>query len=252
MKLSQIIAEASLPLWEFSYPEYEHDPTPKVVVLGSYVHPETGNKLMMGINTRLLNTQEAIRLVGLVNDLATIKDGRIRAKYLRVRASKIFNTAYRTYDLSKVAQIEKSTISSKGPSKKSDVVTPKATVDNKKPVQSELKTPSKPLEAPTLDQDLAKSKTSPVKEKPQSTPYINTPLQKPIDPIEDPLSNTSDKTAQQVDTNKSTGDTNVGNPEKVQKKTQRSPRGLDSLSKRPKDAVQRSDSTVSDLENEEY
>ena len=110
MKLSQIIAEASLPLWEFSYPEFQHDPTPKVVVLGTYVHPETGNKLMMGINTRLLNTQEAMRLIGLINDLATIRDGRIRAKYLRIRASKIFDTAYRTYNLSKVSKIKKSTI----------------------------------------------------------------------------------------------------------------------------------------------
>lgn len=247
MKLSQIISEASLPLWEFSYPEYEHDPTPKVIVLGTYVHPETGNKLLMGINARLLNTQQAVQMVGMVNDLTKIKDGRIRVKYLRTRASRIFDTAYRTYDLNKMSMIDKSTISNKGPAKKTEPVKQQTSIPTVK--QPEIKQPEKPTEVPTLDKDLANSKIN--KERPQKTPYVDTPVQKPIEPAEDPLA-TTNTTVPQVDNSTSTGETNVGNTETVQKKTERSKRGLGSLSERPKNPVQRPDSTVSDMENEEY
>lgn len=264
MKLNQIISEASLPLWEFSYPEYENDPTPKVIVLGSYIHPETGNNLLMGINVRLLNTQKALQLVSMINDISRIKDGRIRVKYLRTRASRIFNEAYRTYDLSKVEILEKTTISSKGPSQSKKQVINPVPAKTEKPENTAI---PKDTSVPDVEKDLAQGPTT---DKGQTTGQDtnkgqtklnvkkNVTLPKPekLQPtgVEDPLSYNQTSvtpTSKRVD-KKSTGEQNVGNSEKISPETKRGSRRLDKMSKGSEEEVRQSNSTIPDLENEEY
>lgn len=255
MKLNQIISEASLPLWEFSYPEYENDPTPKVVVLGSYIHPETGNTLLMGVNVRLLDTQKALKLVSMINDLASIKNGRIRAKYLRTRASNIFNEAYRTYDLNKVEILEKTTINSKGPSKSTkQEINPTPNTPITKTEQPKAKQIPKDTSVPNVEKDLAKEPTDDNTSNLNVKKNVTLPKQEKLktDNVEDPLSyNTIAPTAKQVD-KKSTGAQNVGNSEKISPETKRSTRRLDKMSKRPENEIQQSDSIIPDVENKEY
>lgn len=257
MKLSQLISESSsLPLWEFTYPEYMHDPTPKVMVLGTYVNKSTGNNLLMGINVRLLDTQKALQLISMIDDLATIKDGRTRARYLRNKASQIFNKAYRTYDLSKVTILSKSTVNSKGPSKtkKQEIIpttTPTTTPKSTNNIQPTDK-------VPTIDKDLAKTKIEPIKSTPTTKKFVPLPKPEHLQPLgdNDPLAYDTepsiDPAFKQVDNTKSTGETNVGNTQKISPQAERSTRRLDTLPKRSNEKIQQPNGTIPDLEDEEY
>ena len=252
MKLSsiaKIITEASLPLWEFNYPEFESDPNPKVVVLGTYIHPNTGKRLLMGVNARLLNSVQATQLLRLVNDLASIKSPRIRAKYLRTRAKNIFDSAYRTYDLSRVNGIEKTTITSKGPDKAKTVEPKPAPVKtaDKPVIKKQLDKPVHPLETPNV-YTTKPDKKEPVKTTKEPVKTTKEPVK--TDKVErtDPL---SQPVKTKVDNDKSTEKKNVETTGKVQKSPQLSQRRLDKMPERSEKEIRgEQNSIVSGLEDE--
>ncbi len=45
-------------LWNFSYGNPRVDPTPEILLLGAYRHPNTGNQLVGGINLHYLNRRQ--------------------------------------------------------------------------------------------------------------------------------------------------------------------------------------------------
>lgn len=251
MKLDNIlrpILEASLPLWEFAYEEYENDPTPKVVVLGSYTNPNTNNELLMGVNVRLLNSTQALQLIRIINDLTSIKDSKTRVRFLRTRLKSVFDTAYRTYDLSKISNVDKSKISSKGPEKSVKSVDKPETekVDNvrnikrnsNKPViKTNNDNPVHPLSTPNVHT----TKTKEIDNKLE--PVAKKDISKPVDRVDKP----------EVDNNKSIERKNVEKTGKIQEPLERSQRRLDTMSKRPEEEVRKQqNSLVPDLEDEEY
>lgn len=56
------IMEATARILRFNYERAKNDPRPRVLVLGRWQHPNTGNKLVAGINLNYLTDEEAERL----------------------------------------------------------------------------------------------------------------------------------------------------------------------------------------------
>ncbi len=86
------------PMWGFNYDNYKHDPTPKILLLGAYQHPNTGNNLVGGINLNYLNPQQR-------NDLARVLPKIMQASNLYNRyhtgqqlLPDVFDNYYRTYN----------------------------------------------------------------------------------------------------------------------------------------------------------
>lgn len=252
MKLNPtIIKEASLPLWDFVYPGYETDPSPKIIVLGSYVHPNTENTLIMGINVRLLDTMQATKMVNMINDLTKIKNGRIRTKYLKTRAKDIFDTAYRTYDLKKITGLNKSTVNGKGPTTEVPK-TPKAQKDKaERATSNELINKSVNVSDKSVTPDIKlddkqeqkKDRSSGAIDKSKSDidivnkkPNKLSDIYKSIDDLERPLGD----------------DGESGAIEEVPKEVERSERRLGQIPKGYERHLQRYDSPVSGVEDEEY
>lgn len=109
--ISELVVESSkFPVWDFIYPDYESDPTPKSLVLGFYEHPVTGNQLMAGVNVRLLNASSAQRLLDILDQLGDGQNTIKRVRTLRHLLGNVFDTAYRTYDVGKMKNVRKGTV----------------------------------------------------------------------------------------------------------------------------------------------
>jgi len=108
--ISDLVLESKFPIWEFIYPDYETDPTPKALVLGFYEHPVTGNQLMAAVNVRLLNASSAGRLLETLDDLGDGQNTIKRVRILRHLLGSVFNQAYRTYDVAKMKNVRKDSI----------------------------------------------------------------------------------------------------------------------------------------------
>ena len=86
------------PRWRFQYDNFNVDPRPDILMLGSYIHPRTGNNLVGGINLHYLDAQ---RVDELASALPSIMQG--SSLYSRYQAGlravpEIFTNFYRTYD----------------------------------------------------------------------------------------------------------------------------------------------------------
>lgn len=56
------ICEITNPVLRFDYERAKHDPKPRVLVLGRWQHPQTGNRLVVGINLNYLSKDELAQL----------------------------------------------------------------------------------------------------------------------------------------------------------------------------------------------
>lgn len=86
------------PTWSFGYGNYRVDPSPNILVLGSYTHPNTGNKLVGGINLNYLSPAQKTQLRRMLPRLMNAKD--LYHRYhlgLRILPG-IFDNFYRTYN----------------------------------------------------------------------------------------------------------------------------------------------------------
>lgn len=108
--ISEAILESKFPIWDFIYPDYETDPTPKALVLGFYEHPRTGNQLMAGVNVRLINARNAQKLLEILDNIGSGTNTKERVRLLERLAKPIFDKAYRTYDVGKMKQVRKGTV----------------------------------------------------------------------------------------------------------------------------------------------
>lgn len=90
--------EEAAPRWSFDYDSYKNDPTPEILVLGAYTHPNTGNNLVGGVNLNYLDRAQR-------DDLARVLPQLMKASnlYQRYHLGKrllpgVFDNFYRTYN----------------------------------------------------------------------------------------------------------------------------------------------------------
>jgi hypothetical protein len=97
-EIFNIIMESSLDVASFSYEKSRDDPKPKVLVLGRWQHPKSGNQLVCGVNLHYL-TKEQVEALKQIMPQIMLKDS-LKAKYWEGMslAPDIFKTSYRTYD----------------------------------------------------------------------------------------------------------------------------------------------------------
>jgi hypothetical protein len=101
----------ALPRWQFDYDgKKTYDPRPDVLVLGAYVHPNTGNRLVGGININYMTTSELDKLEGLVPKLVKGRNLYERYNIGRSIDPLIFTTYYRTYNADNINMVGKGKI----------------------------------------------------------------------------------------------------------------------------------------------
>lgn len=111
-RFSVVMTEAgALPRWQFDYDgKKTYDPRPDVLVLGAYVHPNTGNRLVGGININYMTTSELDKLEGLVPKLVKGRNLYERYNIGRSIDPLIFTTYYRTYNADNINMVGKGKI----------------------------------------------------------------------------------------------------------------------------------------------
>lgn len=241
--VSDIIIESVLPVWDFVYSGYEKDPTPKCLVLGFYEHPETGNRLMAGVNVRLLDINSSLKLVSIINKINDGKSTRERVRIFERLAKSIFDRAYRTYDTSMMEQIKRDYIEG------TPDVSSEPKITNKPKIVSKSKTVSKPKTGSEIDVNKQPGEK-------QEQPTIRPEQLKKQRP--DPPDNQEIKKSRRTEPrpkdnpNNTEFDDTRSEPQKLSPKIKRSERGLEKMPDRFEDKVQRSSSDIHDLEDEEY
>lgn len=86
------------PRWKFNYSNARQDPSPDILLLGTYRHPNTGNNLIGGINLHYLNKKERDELARNLPNI--MGGGNLYERYWigRKVSPGIFNQYYRTYN----------------------------------------------------------------------------------------------------------------------------------------------------------
>lgn len=93
--------------WQFDYENYQTDPKPDVLVLGTYKHPSTGNQLVGGINLHYISKRDQLDLRKLLPELSKIKGLKRRYRFGARALPHIFSDiAYRTYDSEHIADLK--------------------------------------------------------------------------------------------------------------------------------------------------
>lgn len=101
--------EAS-PRWSFKYDNFDHDPTPDVLVLGMYRHPNTGNNLVGAINLRYLNKRQIEQLQKILPQLHQTKNLK-RRYYMGISLlPEVFEHYYRTYNAEHIRDLKRGAI----------------------------------------------------------------------------------------------------------------------------------------------
>lgn len=93
-----IMENDEAPRWRFRYDNFNNDPTPDILLLGSYRHPRTGNNLVGGINLHYLNKNQVDELARNLPQI--MRGGSLYRRYHEgLRACpEIFHSFYRTYN----------------------------------------------------------------------------------------------------------------------------------------------------------
>lgn len=93
--------------WQFDYKNYQSDPKPDVLVLGTYKHPSTGNQLVGGINLHYISKRDQLDLRKLLPELSKIRGLKKRYRFGARALPHIFSDqAYRTYDSDHIADLK--------------------------------------------------------------------------------------------------------------------------------------------------
>jgi hypothetical protein len=93
--------------WQFDYENYQTDPKPDVLVLGTYKHPTTGNQLVGGINLHYISKRDQLDLRKLLPELSKIRGLKKRYRFGARALPHIFSDqAYRTYDSDHIADLK--------------------------------------------------------------------------------------------------------------------------------------------------
>ena len=86
------------PRLRFGYPNFKHDPTPDVLMLGNYDHPNTGNELIGGINLNYLDKHQMDDLAKALPKI--LEPSNLYGRYWAGRrlVPDVFKNFYRTYN----------------------------------------------------------------------------------------------------------------------------------------------------------
>jgi len=102
-----ILEDGEGPRWRFAYSNWKHDPTPDILLLGSWKHPNTRNNLVGGVNLHYLNEKQRDSLAQILPQI--MQGGNLRDRY---RIGKrilpdVFNEYYRTYNANFIRGVRK-------------------------------------------------------------------------------------------------------------------------------------------------
>lgn len=94
------------PRWKFRYDNWKHDPTPDILLLGSWRHPRTGNNLVGGVNTNYLSQKQTLELAKALPSI--MKAGDLQRRYWvgRRLVPSVFDNFYRTYNAAHIRGVE--------------------------------------------------------------------------------------------------------------------------------------------------
>jgi len=111
---------------EFDYTHFNVDPKPKVLKLGTWIHPNTRNVLVAGINLNYLNDNQIKKLRYYLPEI--LKDRNLRRRYWTGRRllPDVFGEppgkgAYRTYRLDRIQAISPGTLRTMTPKELRDI-----------------------------------------------------------------------------------------------------------------------------------
>lgn len=105
-----ILEDEASPRWSFKYDNFDHDPTPDVLVLGMYRHPNTGNNLVGAINLRYLDKNQISRLQRILPQLHKAKNLK-RRYYMGISLlPDVFENYYRTYNAAYIRDLKRGAI----------------------------------------------------------------------------------------------------------------------------------------------
>ena len=103
-----IICEGYGRVYYFHYLGWKHDPHPRALFLGRYIHPSTRNLLMSAINLNYLSESQIVKLQKNLHEILSYsRNGYYR--YWRARQlglNDIMSTAYRTYRVDRIDGVE--------------------------------------------------------------------------------------------------------------------------------------------------
>lgn len=101
-----LLEDGEGPRWKFRYDNFNVDPTPDILLLGAYRHPNTGNNLVGGVNLHYLNNRQIEKLAEALPEI--IAAGNLKARYWKGRSlvPDVFNDYYRTYDSKYIRGVE--------------------------------------------------------------------------------------------------------------------------------------------------
>jgi len=102
-----ILEDGEGPRWKFAYSNFKHDPTPDILLLGAWRHPNTRNNLVGGINLHYLNEKQRDALARALPQI--MQGGDLKQRYWIGRRvlPDVFNNYYRTYNANFIRGVQK-------------------------------------------------------------------------------------------------------------------------------------------------
>jgi hypothetical protein len=102
-----ILEDGEGPRWKFSYANWHQDPTPDILLLGAWRHPNTKNILVGGINLHYLNEKQRDDLARILPEV--MKSGNLKSRYWQGRdlLPDVFKSYYRTYNSDFIRGVQK-------------------------------------------------------------------------------------------------------------------------------------------------
>lgn len=100
--------EGEAPRWSFNYDTYKNDPAPDILVLGAYVHPNTGNNLVGGVNLNYLDKAQRDDLARVLPKLMQQSNLYQRYHLGRKLLPGVFDNYYRTYNAANIRGVNQS------------------------------------------------------------------------------------------------------------------------------------------------
>lgn len=109
--LTALLNEGYGKTMSFDYDNWQNDPTPRVLQLGHWVHPSTGNTLVGGINLNYLSDNQINSLRYYLPDI--LKDRKLKTRYHSGKRllPDVFGNFYRTYNRRHINVVEPGSLS---------------------------------------------------------------------------------------------------------------------------------------------
>jgi len=106
-----ILENGEGPRWKFRYDNWAHDPSPDILLLGAYQHPNTGNNLVGGINLHYLQPKQRDKLAKHLPQIMSAGDN-LQARYRagEFLVPEVFQNYYRTYNATYIRGVQRDTM----------------------------------------------------------------------------------------------------------------------------------------------